>query len=270
MTGAGNNTWLLDGSEPALIDAGVGVPAHIDAIAQALGGRDLARVLVTHSHNDHCAGIPALRARWPRIEVCVSEHWAGDVAPLGASHRAAATVGSSLPAEALAKAGRALRDGDQVRTGLPAPAEASANAIDRTLTVLYTPGHAIDHVCFWDADRRELYSGDMLVRGSTVMIPATRGGGLRAYLASLERLKSFGPLRVFPGHGPIINDPIELIDNYLEHRRMRDGQVAACLADGITDPDAIVSRIYPDLAPGLRPAARATVEAHLQKIADEK
>jgi hypothetical protein len=50
---------------------------------------------------------------------------------------------------------------------------------------------------------------------------------------------------------------------------MRDEQVAACLRDGVTDPDAIVSRIYPDLSPALRSAARATVEAHLQKLGED-
>ena len=55
LTGRGNNTWLLDGAEPALIDAGLGDRAHLDAIARALGGRPLARVLVTHGHPDHAS-----------------------------------------------------------------------------------------------------------------------------------------------------------------------------------------------------------------------
>lgn len=232
MTGQGNNTWLLDGVEPALIDAGVGVPEHIDAIANALGSRPLRRVLVTHGHNDHSAGIPAIAARWPDVEICRSELAAG-------------------------KSETRLSDGNVVLAG------------DRVLTVLYTPGHAIDHVCFWDATTRDLYAGDMVVHGSTVMIPATRGGGLRAYLASLERLAALNAARIYPGHGPVIDNPGEVIAEYIAHRRMRDEQVATCLRDGVTDPDAIVSRIYPDLSPALRSAALATVEAHLQKLRED-
>jgi glyoxylase-like metal-dependent hydrolase (beta-lactamase superfamily II) len=101
----------------------------------------------------------------------------------------------------------------------------------------------------------------MIVRGSTVMIPAGRGGGLAAYLRSLARIAALRPSIVFPGHGPVIEDPLELIAEYVAHRRLRDSQVAACLAQGIVDPDAIVARIYPDWH---RPAAaRATVEAHI-------
>jgi len=220
MTWSGNNTWLLDGVEPGLIDAGVGLPSHLEAIASALGGRPLSRVLVTHDHTDHSSGIPALRSRWPELDV---RQW-----PTG------------------------LSDGQLIRAG------------DAVLTVVHTPGHAADHVCFWDEASRELYCGDMLVRGSTVMIPAGAGGGLRAYLASLERIAALAPVRVFPGHGPVIDDPLGLIAQYIEHRRLRHRQVAACLALGIHDADAIVTRVYPDLVPALRRAARATIEAHLE------
>jgi glyoxylase-like metal-dependent hydrolase (beta-lactamase superfamily II) len=223
LTGRGNNTWLLDGAVPALIDAGVGTPAHVDAIAAALGDRPLARVLITHGHADHASGVPALRARWPKLE---EFRWP-------------------------------LRDGDTLRAG------------DTELIVLHTPGHAPDHVCFWNAGTRELFAGDMVVSGTTVMIPAGRGGNLREYLGSLERLGALGAVRIYPGHGPIIDRPADIIEEYLEHRRMRERQVLACVSDGVTDLDAMVTRIYPELDGTLRPAARLTVESHLEKLREE-
>jgi glyoxylase-like metal-dependent hydrolase (beta-lactamase superfamily II) len=236
LTGAGNNTWLIDGDEPALIDAGVGHPHHVDAIAGRLGGRALARVLVTHGHTDHASGVPALRARWPGIDAC---KW--------------------------------LADGDDAIAGWRAVSdEAVVRAGDRVMTVLHTPGHAPDHVCFWDAATGDLFVGDMLVLGSSVMIPAGRGGDLRAYLTSLERLAALRPRRALPGHGPVIEDPLALITEYIAHRHAREQQILEAFDAGLTTTDQIVGRVYPDLAPSLREAAAATVEAHLEKIRHDR
>jgi glyoxylase-like metal-dependent hydrolase (beta-lactamase superfamily II) len=232
LTGQGNNTWLLDGGEPLLVDAGVGHAAHVDAIAAALAGRPLARVVVTHHHPDHASGVPALRARWPAIEVC----------------KVPTADDSGI---------RALADGDRV-TGA-----------DVGLEVVHTPGHAPDHICLWAAGARALFTGDMLVKGSTVMIPAGRGGHLGEYLRSLTRLASLGAAIAYPGHGAVIDDPDALIAEYLAHRQLREDQVLACLARGVEDVDAMVETIYPDVSAAVRPAARVTVEAHLEKLREE-
>ena len=232
LTGWGNNTWLLDGPEPTLVDAGIGQPEHVDAVAAALGGRPLVRVLVTHGHSDHASGAPALRARWPGVELC---KWL-------------------LAGEA---GWQPLSNGQRVRAG------------DRDVEVVHTPGHALDHVCFWDASTRELYAGDMVAMGTTIVVPGERGGGMQAYLGSLERMAALKPERIYPGHGRIIDQPLERIAEFIAHRRMRESQVIACLDAGVTDVETMVARIYPDLAEGLRPAARQTVEAHLGKLRAE-
>lgn len=231
-TGKGNNTWLLPGDEPALIDAGTGVPSHLDAVARALAGRPLARVLVTHGHADHAAGVPALRLRWPDIE----------------------PYKFVLDGES---GWKPLEDGAWIRAG------------GRNLQIVHTPGHALDHVCLWDAESAELYGGDMIMRPGTVLIPAGRGGNLRHYLASLHLIASLQPVRIFPGHGPVIETPEVAIAEYLEHRARREEQILALLEAGLPDAGAIAVRLYGQLGEGLDRAARMTVQAHLDKLNEE-
>jgi glyoxylase-like metal-dependent hydrolase (beta-lactamase superfamily II) len=215
----GNNTYLVTGPPAVLIDAGVGAPEHVDAIAQALNGAPLDLLLITHAHVDHVAGVPALTARWPRLVVRGGP-------------------------------GEALRDGDAV-AGLRA---------------IHTPGHSPDHFCFVDDDTRDVYCGDLARIGGTVVIPASRGGDLSEYLASLRRIRALDPPRLLPAHGPIVAHPRQLIDEYLAHRAQRDQQVKDALAAGCRTPEEIVARIYPGLSPKLLDAARETVLAHLKRL----
>lgn len=232
FTGRGNNTWLLDGREPALIDAGTGTASHFQALEAALGGRPLQHLLITHGHSDHVAGRGEVERRWPGV-------------------RSAKFVGPEDTGWA------PLVDGQIVRAG------------NRVLRVVHTPGHAADHVCFWDDDARALYAGDMVIAGTTVLIPAGRGGNLRHYLASLDRLIDLAPDVVYPGHGNVIPDPLDVMRQYKSHRLERERQILACLPDTGPDAAAIVSRLYPGLSDALIPAARMTVEAHLQKLREE-
>jgi len=52
---------------PTIIDAGVGLAAHVEAVAAVLdsAGQRLRQIVVTHNHRDHSSGTAALLGRWP-------------------------------------------------------------------------------------------------------------------------------------------------------------------------------------------------------------
>ena len=220
----GNNTWLVDGAAPLLVDAGVGETSHLAALRAALGGRSLARVFLTHAHPDHAGGVPRLREEWPEVKIVVG---------------APAVDGRTIPA------------GDGI------------------LEIVPTPGHSPDHACLWDPASGALFAGDLMLEGGTIMIAASSGGSLREYLTSLARVRALAPARVYPGHGPIIEDAVALIDEYVAHRETRERQIVDLLGRGSSTIDAMVAAIYPGLDPALSGAARETVLAHLVKLEEE-
>jgi glyoxylase-like metal-dependent hydrolase (beta-lactamase superfamily II) len=230
MTGSGNWTYLVPGVRPVLIDCGIGHHRHLDGVfVHAPSGP--ASVIATHAHPDHAAGAPALHARAPQARF-LKYPWPDRDAALGVPWQA-------------------LRDGMEIATG------------DGPLMVVHTPGHSPDHVVLWHAASRTAFTGDLLVQGSTVVIPASRGGVLADYLQSLRRVADLQPARALPAHGPVIDDPLALIDAYVAHRRGREQQVLDALDAGPTDVPSIVARLYDRLDAALVPMAEESVLAHL-------
>jgi glyoxylase-like metal-dependent hydrolase (beta-lactamase superfamily II) len=236
-TGDGNWTWLIRGRVTTLVDAGTGDRKHLAALERALDGDSLSQVIVTHGHTDHASGVTALAAKFPGVRFLKmpwperDTRWPAPWEPLG--------------------------DGSTVAAG------------DETLTAIHTPGHAPDHLCFWHAESRTLFCGDLAQKGTTIYIPPNLQGDLMAYLSSLERALALRPAQLLPAHGPVIDEPAALLRGYIEHRQEREQQIVALLRQGPIGPDAIVARLYRGLKETLVPMARESVLAHLLKLARE-
>lgn len=130
------------------------------------------------------------------------------------------------------------------------------------LDVLHTPGHASDHLCFLVG--KELFTGDHIMGGSTVMIE-----DLASYLKNLIRLRDVPLTKLFPGHGPEIKNPHEVIEQYISHRLEREQQVIAAVVAGAGTVGAVVESVYSEVDPDLYPLAAYSVVAHVTKLRDE-
>ncbi|MGI9608972.1 MAG: MBL fold metallo-hydrolase [Acidimicrobiia bacterium] len=144
----------------------------------------------------------------------------------------------------------AVADGDGVHVGT------------EVIEVLQTPGHTADSLCFAVADG--VFTGDTIKSDTTVVVE-----DMSAYMATLERLASLGAKRIYPGHGDIIDDPTGVISQYIAHRLKRENEVVGALAGGAQSTDEVVSAVYPDLDPALRPLAAQSASAHLRKLVDD-
>jgi glyoxylase-like metal-dependent hydrolase (beta-lactamase superfamily II) len=237
MTGPGTNTYLVGRRDPILIDTGAGVPDYVPLLERYLGERGFtqpSRVLLTHRHRDHLGGVDQLRARFRGLRVSKMRH-----------------KDAALPEPV-----------DDLRDGQTVQGEGV------TLLPVYTPGHASDHLCYYLVEEHALFTGDVILGGSTTVIPAD-DGDLLDYLASLRRLLGLDVRRIYPAHGPVIEDGPARIREYIEHRMLRERQIVEALGDGVQTIPAIVARIYVDVAPALHPVAALSVESHLKKLSRE-
>jgi glyoxylase-like metal-dependent hydrolase (beta-lactamase superfamily II) len=237
MTGPGTNTYLIGEHDPILLDTGAGVPGYVPLLGQYLRSRGWsrpARILLTHRHRDHMGGVAQLRERFPGI--AVSKLRRRD---------------PELP-EPITDLG----DGDAVR----------GDGV--TLIPVHTPGHASDHLCYYLVEEQALFTGDVVLGGSTTVIPPD-DGDLGDYLASLRRLQELDVRRIYPAHGPVIDDPRGTLAEYVEHRLLRERQILEALQSGVTTIPEIVRIIYAAVSPALHPAAAMSVESHLRKLLKE-
>ena len=136
------------------------------------------------------------------------------------------------------------------------------------LTAVATPGHAVDHFCFFTEDG-VCFSGDLILGWGSTYVPPD-GGSLAAYMDSLRRVGELGPRLICPGHGPLVTDPPAKIAEYLEHRESRERDLVAALDEGERSRMALLERVWSDVPDQLRPAAAVVLEAHLQKLGAER
>lgn len=233
LTLEGTNTYLLGApgtGEVIVVDPGPDLLAHRRAVDDAVGARDaeVVAVVLTHHHADH-----AEAAGW-------ADQWG---APLSAFTPALVASAQAAP----------LRDGDVVRgAGIG-------------LEAVHTPGHCSDHLCLRVQQTGVVLTGDHVLGRGTSLV-AHPDGNMTDYLSSLHRLAGLGAPALYPGHGPVVEDPDAVVAGYLAHRQERERQVLAALAAGDRTPAGIVARVYADVDPGLHPAAERSVRAHLDKL----
>ncbi len=249
MTYWGTNTFLLGEGDISVIDPGPALPDHMTAILASLApGERIAHIFVTHAHIDHS---PLARP--------LAEATGAKVAAFGPPTAGRAPVMEALAAEGLAGGGEGvdhgfapdicLADGERLDIG---------NGTE--LTALRTPGHFCNHLSFALGD--VVFTGDHVMGWASTMI-SPPDGDLTAFLASLAKLAARKDRLFLPAHGAAVDDPAARLAWLAAHRKSRERQILAALADGPATIPELTRRIYTDVNPRLLPAAERNVFAHL-------
>src|SRR4030095_7747413 len=109
------------------------------------------------------------------------------------------------------------------------------------------------------------FSGDNVLGVGTTVIP-NQSGDLGQYLASLARLLELAPRRIYPAHGPVIEDGPAKLREYIAHRHERERQILAVLERGPAAVPEIVKVVYAAYPEALHAAAAQSTHQHLGKL----
>lgn len=140
------------------------------------------------------------------------------------------------------------------------------------LIAVETPGHSPDHLAFHWPEAHAAFVGDLVLgTGDTTFVGAPEGD-VAAYLRSLEVIGRLGVRRLYPGHGPPVDDVPAALARFAEHRRARVRQVEEALRAMPGARAAALARvIYPgELPASLGAAAERSVEAVLEYLEQSK
>lgn len=135
------------------------------------------------------------------------------------------------------------------------------------LEAIFTPGHAMDHMCFYFKEENSLFTGDNILGGSTTIVE-----DLLEYMKSLEKMKQKQANMLYTAHGNL--EKSDAIDRYIQHRTKRETQILEKMMEEIgkqITPFDLVEMIYiPEgLKEQLRLPAAGNVLSHLVKLCVE-
>jgi recombination protein RecT len=143
-----------------------------------------------------------------------------------------------------------------------------------TLEVIFTPGHAANHVCLALLEDGLLFSGDHVLNGSTTVVDPP-DGNMNDYLDSLDLLDDACEVHgidfILPAHGWVMGDhgggARIAIAQLKAHRLRREAKILSvtqALPGGTLDDWLALS--YDDVPQRIWPVARRSLLAHLERL----
>jgi glyoxylase-like metal-dependent hydrolase (beta-lactamase superfamily II)/8-oxo-dGTP pyrophosphatase MutT (NUDIX family) len=265
MTGPGTNSYLVGDATTGyvVIDPGPNDPQHIERLWQAAIGADgqggaIRHIVCTHSHPDHSPGAAPLQA------LCQTR---------GLRPGWALPQVKGLPSAPTARAGSTFFPNVVLQNNelITLSNHADSGIFDQhNLRVIFTPGHAANHLCLVLQEDGLLFSGDHVLNGSTTVVD-TPDGNMTDYLNSLDTLAAACDAHaiefILPAHGWVLGGAKSAILHLKAHRLKREAKIKGVIdAQPNGTMDDWVARAYDDVSPRLWPVAKRSLLAHVERL----
>ncbi|KAK0461466.1 beta-lactamase-like protein [Armillaria novae-zelandiae] len=243
----GTNTYIIGKRNPyVLVDTGEGHEEYISVLESALretaissnaNEPHISDIILSHWHQDHVRGLPSVLSLLKRLW---DERKHTEPFKPPRLHKYPIPPGTVSPKH-----------------------QVLSSVID---------GHTIDSICLYIPDDEALYTADSVLGQGTAVFE-----DLFDYISSLRKMLDFGKgtqalhpyRRLYPGHGPVVEEGEQVISTYIRHRIEREEQIVALLdtADQAAWTTwSLVSNIYSTYPESLWLPAAHSVDLHLKKL----
>ena len=268
FTFRGTGTYIMGTEALAVVDPGPDLPAHLEAILDAVGDNSVSHILVTHTHRDHSPLARELASATGAVIYGFGPH--GEVGERDPDDWIDFGVPEDNASEPDDSDHDDMSQSEHLDGGydadfIPDVAVKDGDVIigdGWTIDCVHTPGHTSNHMCYGWREQRALFSGDHVMGWSTSVI-APPDGSMATYLESLELLLGRDDGVYWPTHGSPIRDPHDYVRSFINHRRDRENAIVDHIGAGLTSIEALVREMYQHVSPKLYSAASHSVHAHL-------
>ena len=246
----GTNTYILGEEKVAVIDPGPAIESHFALLQEAIKGREVTHIIVTHTHMDHSPLASPLQTETGAPILAEGPHRDSRELHLGETNTLDAAADRDFMPD------HALADGETIE------------GKGWKLQTIHTPGHTKNHACYALLDTDMLFSGDHVMGWSTSIV-APPDGSMSDYMASLAKMAERKETTYLPGHGGRLEKAPEFVRALKAHRKMRETAVLARIRAGDKTIPEIVKVIYRDTDPKLHGAAGLSVFAHVEDLVSQ-
>jgi glyoxylase-like metal-dependent hydrolase (beta-lactamase superfamily II) len=283
------NVYLIKEDPITLIDTGPKTKQAVDALRAGLRSAgvattDIRRIVLTHTHEDHCGMARSLRDEAKNAQVFVHSWETGHRASrLEYEEHRQLLLRAGVPREEVEAMRKHYDDFRQYADAIDD--EHCSELIDEAelefetgaLQILHTPGHTPGSCSFVRHADRTVIAGDCVLKRITPnpilsvdpIDSSRRFKSLAEYLVSLARVRSLAPTLVLGGHGEPVRDFEELFSRYLRSMRERQAQIVGLLPRNGASAWEVSRALFPDTDDVHRFLAVSEAVAHLDYLHQE-
>ncbi|MBP1748651.1 MAG: gloB 2 [Deltaproteobacteria bacterium] len=284
------NVYFLEGEQPTLVDVPPKGSLFLDRLEKYLADtgyaiEDIKRIIITHPHFDHFGSAASIVDRSGakvfihRDAAVYLEHFPQEFLKDMAYYRSLLKK-SGAPSElkpTVLLEDWILKYGSRTRiSGYIAEGDV-IEAVGGRFTILAVPGHTPWCLMLYNREENMAITGDFLLghisSNALFQRPANTPPGykpLKSYINSLDRICDLAPQIALPGHGEVIHDVKERIQNLLSYLAERKRSIRTILEGRRLTVYQLIRELFPYVNGHDVILALSEIHGFLELLEDER